>query len=288
MARGGSAPMVRVARAGDAERTPDEAGASARQETDESAELAAAAQAAAHGPEVHALAREIARRLSVRRPLASKDARRSQGQLISQPYRGSSDEVDLEATLEALIERGVLAGEDVVVREPKRSRRAVVLLVDVSGSIKRQRLRVAAATVGALAAELARESLSVIAFWSDAAILLPLGETVSVHELVQRLLRIPAQGLTNIAFPIEVAAEQLASCTAQDQRVILLSDCVHNAGPDPRLAAARLPRLDVLLELGGESDLDLARELARAGRGRLRRISSERDVAPALTAVFQR
>ena len=50
------------------------------------------------------------------------------------------------------------------------------------------------------------------------------------------MLRIPAKGLTNIAFPLQVAA----------------------------------------------------RDLARLGRGRLRRIRSYTDVAPALTAIFTR
>ena len=73
---------------------------------------------------------------------------------------------------------------------------------------------------------------------------------------------------------------------ARDARVVLLSDCVHNAGPDPRPLAARLPRLDVLLDTSGEQDEELARELARLGRGRLRLIRSYTDVAPALSAVF--
>ena len=67
---------------------------------------------------------------------------------------------------------------------------------------------------------------------------------------------------------------------------MLLSDCVHNAGPDPRPLAARLPRLDVLLDTSGEQDEDLARELARLGRGRLRRVRAYTDVAPALSGVF--
>jgi hypothetical protein len=41
-----------------------------------------------------------------------------------------------------------------------------------------------------------------------------------------------------------------------------MSDCVHDAGADPRPLAARLPRLDVLLDTSGEQDADLARELA--------------------------
>ena len=69
-------------------------------------------------------------------------------------------------------------------------------------------------------------------------------------------------------------------------RAILLSDCVHNAGPDPRPFAARLPRLDVLLDVSGENDLELGRELAARGRGLCRVIRSHRDVARALSAMF--
>lgn len=38
---------------------------------------------------------------------------------------------------------------------------------------------------------------------------------------------IPAQGLTNVAFPLQVAARELARIPARDARVLLLSDCVH-------------------------------------------------------------
>ena len=82
---------------------------------------------------------------------------------------------------------------------------------------------------------------------------------------------IPARGLTNVAFPLQVAARELARIPARDARVLLLSDCVHNAGPDPRPLAARLPRLDVLLDTTGEQDRWLGGELARLGRGKLRR-----------------
>ena len=51
----------------------------------------------------------------------------------------------------------------------------MVLLVDVSGSMRGERIRTAAATVGALAGELQRDDLAVVAFWSDAAMLLQLG-----------------------------------------------------------------------------------------------------------------
>jgi Mg-chelatase subunit ChlD len=162
----------------------------------------------------------------------------------------------------------------------------VVLLVDVSGSMRGERVRTAAATVGALAAELARDDLAVIAFWSDAAVLNHLGHRVVPQQLLDTMLRIPAKGLTNVAFPLQVAARELARVPARDARVLLLSDCVHNAGPDPRPFAARLPRLDVLLDTSGEQDPELARDLARLGHGRLLRAGTYRDIAPALSTLF--
>ena len=106
------------------------------------------------------------------------------------------------------------------------------------------------------------------------------------ERLVETMLRIPARGLTNLAFPLQIALRELARVPARDARVLLLSDCVHNAGPDPRPFAARLPRLDILLDTTGEQDVELARDLVRLGRGRLRPVAAYRDVAPALSEFF--
>jgi Mg-chelatase subunit ChlD len=271
-------------------------------------------------------AREIATRLAVPRPRSDRTARRGRGGVASVPYRGGSDDIDLDRTLEQLAEHpefmerepkaraavpglrsegprnerlsdeggngGFSAPEAsamdtvIVVRERVTTTRSVVLLVDLSGSMRGERARTAAATVGALAAELARDDLAVIAFWSDAAVLCHLGQHVPPERLVESMLRIPARGLTNVAFPLQAARRELARVPARDARALLLSDCVHNAGPDPRPFAARLPRLDILLDTTGEQDPELARDLARLGRGRLRQVRTYRDVAPALSEVF--
>ncbi len=231
-------------------------------------------------------AREIAARLAVPRPRPDTRARRGIGELESVPYRAGSDDIDLDRTLDVLAGTPMPEDEDIVVRERERTRRAVVLVIDVSGSMKGERVRTAAATVGALAGELHRDRLAVVAFWSDAAVLVRLGEPVPPLRVLDVLLRVPARGLTNVAFALQVAEQQLAGVLRRDARVLLLSDCVHNAGPDPRLAAARLPRLDVLLDTSGEEDVELGRDLARMGHGRLRLVRDHRDVAAALTAVF--
>jgi Mg-chelatase subunit ChlD len=257
--------------------------------TDESAVLTAGADDTGIRPDPETLrrAREIAARLAVPRPRRDRTARRGRGEVASVPYRGGSDDIDLDRTLEQLTEHPVPEDEDIVVRERVTTTRSVVLLVDLSGSMRGERVRTAAAAVGALAAELARDNLAVIAFWSDAAVLSHLGQQVPPERLLESMLRIPARGLTNLAFPLQVARRELARVPARDARVLLLSDCVHNAGPDPRPFAARLPRLDILLDTTGEQDPELARDLARLGRGRLRQVRGYRDVAPALSEFFE-
>ena len=257
--------------------------------TDERGEhLAAVGDSLEVDSSVRAQARKIAARLAVLRPRNDAMARRGSGKLASLPYRGRSDEIDLDRTIEVLAERPVPDDEDIIVRERVRTRRSVVLAVDVSGSMKGERVQTAAAMVGALASELQHDALAVIAFWSDAAILLQLGHEVKPMDLLDTLLRMPARGLTNLAFPLELAGQQLARVPARDARVLLLSDCVHNAGPDPRAFAARLSRLDVLIDVSGENDVELGRELALIGRGTAKLVRNHRDVAPALSEIFRR
>jgi Mg-chelatase subunit ChlD len=228
------------------------------------------------------LAREIAARLAASLPRVRRPRSRGGGDLLTVPYSGSSDEIDLDRTLDVLAERRPLQIEDIVVHERRRRKRAVVLLVDVSGSMNGARLRTAAATVGALTTELSHDDLAIVAFWSDAAILLRFGEHATLDRLVDELLAIRASGLTNVSFPLEVAEQELHRVGDRRRQVLLLSDCVHNAGPDPRQAASRLPRLDVLFDVTGEKDPDLARDLARLGRGLALPIRGVGDVAPAL------
>ncbi|BDZ52130.1 hypothetical protein GCM10025867_43710 [Frondihabitans sucicola] len=282
---GGLALRPQPGRSGKAAKRPQGSGAGF---TDDPADLVPLEEDPAEAePGVRERARAIAARLSVPKPKADRTARRGAGDVASLPYAEGSDEIDLDATLEVLAEKPMPEDDDIVVRERVRTKRSVVLAVDVSGSMKGERIRTAAATVGALAAELDQDALGVIAFWSDAAVLLELGRRIDPMALLDQMLRIPARGLTNVGFPLTIAASQLAGVPQRDARVILLSDCVHNAGPDPRPLAALLPRLDVLLDTSGEKDVELGHELARIGRGSFRPVRTHHDIAPALSALFR-
>ena len=96
------------------------------------------------------------------------------GQLVSRPYRFGSDDIDLDRTLEALTEHPVprrhrhrRARTDAQPASGRPHRRRV-------GSMRGEKVRIAAATVGALAGALIDDELAVVAFWKDAVLVSPL------------------------------------------------------------------------------------------------------------------
>ncbi len=159
------------------------------------------------------------------------------------PYRYRSDDIDLDRTIEVLTERPVPEDTDIVVRERMRPRRAVALIVDVSGSMRGEKVRIAAATVAALSADLAGDQLALVAFWSDAAAALAAGGARRRRRgMLDRLLRIPARGLTNVGFGLSVALAELERSSARRRTAVLLTDAVHNAGPGPAAGRPAVPR----------------------------------------------
>jgi Mg-chelatase subunit ChlD len=242
----------------------------------------------AHAPAVRQMVQTIARHLALRPRSYDRLNARGAGPLVSVPYRYGSDDIDLDRTLEILTERPIPDDTDIIVRERVRSRRAVALMVDVSGSMRGAKTFIAAATVGALARDLIDDELAVVAFWKDAALVKSLTQAEPATQILDSILRIPAKGLTNVDFALAVGLAELGRSRASRRYGIVLTDSVHNAGPDPRLVAARFTRLDVLLEVDGEHDADLASDLARMGHGEVHPIRHHRDVAPALNRIFAR
>ncbi len=225
-------------------------------------------------PTLRRLRQQVADRLSVRRTRRRGD-RRGPGPPVSARWRDSEDDVDVERTVEALLARRPLDEHDIVVR------------VDASVSMSGPKALLAAAAVGALGAELAREELTVVAFWQDAAVLRRAVDARPLDAVLGDLVRLRAEGLTNVGVGLHVAARELSRSGAPRRAAVLLSDCVHNAGPDPRPLASRLPRLHVLVQAQGEHDEALARDLARIGGGHFARVTHPHEVAEALNRAMR-
>jgi MoxR-like ATPase len=243
-------------------------------------------EAAEPDAELLAMVERITRALSLRRRATTDPSGAGRGRLTTVPYRYRSDEIDLDATIDVLTERPVPDDTDILVRDRRHSPRAVALIGDVSGSMRGEKVRITAATIGALCRDLVDDELAVVAFWKDAALVQPMAPGVVADRVLRDLLRIPARGLTNVHFGLTAGLIELQRARATHRTAILLSDAVHNAGPDPRMVAARFGQLHVLLETDGEHDEALARDLATAGKGSLVPVADHRDVPAALNRLL--
>lgn len=238
--------------------------------------------------EVLRLARRISDALHVRQRPRHENVRPGPAALLRLPYSDGATEIDLDATFPRLVENPFPNTADFVVVEHRKVRRDIALVVDVSGSMRGERVRTAVAAVAALATVLRADRIAVAAFGQDAEVLSTLSQQLSPVQLVVRLLDRRVRGLTNLALGLEVGRELLTHPRTHDRRVVLLTDAIHNAGPDPRLVAARLPRVDVLLDATAHHDAELARELAAEGHGVMVPLRSHRDVHAALRTIFAR
>ena len=82
------------------------------------------------------------------------------------------------------------------------------------------------------------------------------------------------------------ALRELGRSAARRRRAILLSDAVHNAGPDPRLRRRSVRAARRAAQTDGEHDAELGAELARIGHGRPGPVRDHRQVAPALNRLL--
>ncbi|WP_172650807.1 vWA domain-containing protein [Rhodococcus opacus] len=262
---------------GDTRRQPTNAATT----NERGAQSGADSAAAANRREAHRLVHRLALEAPWESPL-----RRGGPNMVSLRWDGRGGEVDVDRTVASVIPGQRLRDDHIFVRRRMTRSRSVVLLIDVSGSMKGGRIKTAAAAIGSLAGELTDDAVGVVAFWSDASVVLPLGERRAPSEVLDMVLDIPARGLTNVGFGLSTAIAELDGWPVDDARIILLSDCVHNAGPDPRPLVLGGPRIDVLLDVSEEHDERVGRDLARATGGQLRTVRTAAEVPAGLTCFF--
>lgn len=265
----------------DADRQPTNSGTS-----DEIGEVSAGYMAAGRAePELRREAHRLVQRLQIEPPWETRP-RRGGADIAGVSWDGRGGDIDVDRVLGSMVPGQILRDDEIYVRRPMTHSRSVVLLIDVSGSMKGERLATAAATIGSLASGLANDTFGVTAFWSDAAVVVSMGERLPPAEVLDLVLDIDSRGLTNLGFGLTTAMGELDGWPSDASRIVLLSDCVHNAGPDPRPLAVGGPRIDVLVDVSEEYEEMVARDLARTTGGRCEFIANAADVRRALPRLF--
>ena len=234
--------------------------------------------------------RELARRLAAslfldvarRGPLRPRGV----GRLTDLPYRPDGGDLDIDASMEAIVEgrAGVVDPERLRVSGWVRPATALCLLVDRSGSMGGKPLATAALAAAAVASR-SPEDYSVLAFGKD--VVVAKGQTTPkpADLVVTDVLSLRGFGTTDLAGALRVAGEQLARSRAGRKVTVLLSDCRATVEGDAQAAAACL---DELVVVAPESDADEARAFCRRTGARLTTVSGPSQVADALTRAIER
>ncbi len=243
--------------------------------------------AVATDEQLRAAARRLAGRVFLR--LGRVGPARARGTRRLAPARGGDGDLDLARTVDAW-EPGPArrpGADDVVTRSWTARRRAVALVVDVSGSMQGRAVALAAvAAAGVVLAEQGSLVPAVLAFGAGVRVLQQQGVRRPPEELLSDLVALRGHGTTDLAAGLRAAARALAGAPADERLVVLLSDCLATAGGEPAEALGGIDRLHVLVPLGGTEAEAAAAALATRGRGLAQTVRRLAEVGPALTRVL--
>lgn len=238
-------------------------------------------------PRLRELARRLAGKLFLDLARRGPVRPRGVGQLREAKYTPDGGDLDLDASLDAVVEGragGVIDVDRLRVRRWVQPGTALCLLVDRSGSMGGKPLATAALAAAAVASR-SPEDYSVLAFGKD--VVVAKGQTTPkpAELVVHDVLSLRGYGTTDLAGALRVAAVQLGRSRAGRKVVVLLSDCRATVEGDPVEAAGCL---DELVVVAPESDADEARAFAARAGARLTTVHGPSDVAEALTRALSR
>jgi uncharacterized protein YegL len=154
--------------------------------------------------------------------------------------------------------------------------RDIVLVVDRSGSMagrKVQDLGVSLATFALTLLEtLSEERIGLASYASDATADVPL--TTNLNALAAAFSRMPVGGATNITAGMDAGEQIFLNSGEQpfaERTMIVMTDGIHNVGPQPLNSARRIAARDVVIHtitFGADANQSLMRNVARIGEGR--------------------
>ena len=229
--------------------------------------------ARAADPALRAAARRLAVRLLVPPPRAGDAGRPGSSRLTT--LDGDGLDLDLDATLERRLAHHdgspAVRLEDLRWRGWRSPGRAVILLVDASGSVAGKPLATAVTTAGALAAGLRGEDeLAVIAFWSQAVVLRHLHAPQAPATVLDALLDLRGGSTTDLALGLRTALRQATTARVPHADVLVLTDGAWNEGEDPVpvAGAAGSARVHTLVTVDTDEARSTCARLAAAGGGR--------------------
>lgn len=196
------------------------------------------------------------------------------------PGGAESSDIDLDETLEnstlALAGHVPVTGSDIWMSYLTHRKQPVILAVDTSLSMTGEKLALTAVALAVVLLQFPEDPVGIVAFENESKVLKRPEEGISLQQLVERFLDVPAQGYTHLEEGMKGALELVKGATSRGAgkpaSTVLLTDGKYTAGRDPAYLAPRFPHL-VVLKMGRErASLELCRELAHRGHGMLQEV----------------
>lgn len=237
-------------------------------------------------PKLRELARRLTGRLFLDLSRRGPSAPRGVGRLRTQRYRPDIGDLDIDASLDALVTAraagAAIDPDDLRVRAWTTPDTAICLLVDRSGSMTGRPLATAAVAASAVAWR-SPNDYSVLSFGKDVVAAKSQDATKSNELVIDAVLALRGFGTTDVAGALIAAADQLARSNAGRKITVLMSDCRATAPGDVAGAARRLGELVIVAP---ESDDAEAQELAASVGARITTVAGPSDAAAALARVL--
>ncbi len=167
----------------------------------------------------------------------------------------------------------------------------LLILIDASGSMKGQKLRLAKEAAIAAAEVLHEEDrIGVVAFNDRPLEVLPMTRAGDRSEVVDRISRITAAGGTDFVPALDLASEILEAENLGIKHVVLISDGESKPGRfRPRVEALRAMGATVTtIGVGYEADANTLTDIAVAGGSKYLRADNEREIPQLLVVEAER
>lgn len=210
--------------------------------------------------------------------------------------RGPGVDLDADATVEHLagsarFDPKTWHADDLRWRTWRRPTRAYVLVIDASGSVTGRPLATALISAAALAARLQPDDeLAVVAFWSRAVILRPIGDADPPATVLSRLLDLRGGDTTDLALGLRAGLGQAGIARAGRRDVIVLTDGMANEGDDPGQVATTAggsgARLHTLAVSDHPDAVEACIRLADQGGGRSAPLAAPSQAPAALARIL--
>ena len=234
------------------------------------------------------LAKRIAIKATVRRVLQLLGPVSIPTYISRDEYRlGDDSEIDVESTLDSMVEKGRVDISDLIVENREPRKLAIALMLDASLSMSGDKLAMATASIAVLAYRLKTVDYLVITFNDRPYVLKRIDQFKNLDDLIAELLDAHAVGYTNIDEALVRGREELSLATSRNQVGIMITDGNYTVGKDPADAASRYKRLFVIMTESHDCQPRICEDMARSGGGHMYPVASFDEIPRVLYRVLR-